>query len=426
VPTVATDVICCWPDTVALIPAGWSRESNLDSCYVQGAPGGLDGDLSTSRGNASHNHTSPAHTPIQNSHFHNFQTTSGPDLTQAVRATGSLVASETHTHDIKSSATAIATNIASTMTVNNSTDNHPPYRKVIFIKSGGAATGIPAGAYAFFVSDTFPTNWARVEQDNYLLGAAAGAGGSGTGGAVTHIHTEPGHTHTQNSHSHTNTTSYTEVGTANVATTGGSAITLNTTSHTHSVQIGAAAVATNQSYTVTINATNQEPLWKKLNIIKNNNAGADFPTNIICMWGGLNSAIPADWSRYTAMDGYFLKGCANDTEVGVNGGSQAHSHTTTGCAPTQDGHDHGGVGTDLGGSGTISRRTGTGAAASLPAHIHTWSVTTKTATNNSITVAVDDCASEAAYPPYRRVIFIQYSPAGAAVTPYRTLMGAGV
>jgi hypothetical protein len=43
-------------------------------------------------------------------------------------------------------------------------------------------------------------------------------------------------------------------------------------------------------------------------------------------------------------------------------------------------------------------------------HTHTWTIGNTTATNNSTTVTIDNNTSESAYPPYQKVIFIEYNP----------------
>ena len=426
--TIASGIICAWPSTAATIPSGWTRETGLDAKYIQGAAAGADADLVSSFGAANHNHTSPSHTPVQNSHTHTFSAATHtpslrPNLSEDIREPAG-----THGHNAVTSASATATNNGIAITV-DSTSNDPAFKAVIWIKSDGTPTGFPVNSYGFFASDTLPTLWTRVQGNTYLKGAAADGDGGGTGGLNTHTHTSPAHTHTQNAHSHASTSS-------SGPNTGAPFIDAFTQTqsyanetHTHPVTLSN-QTATNQSVTTTIDSANHEPVFKKLNIINNGNAGVDFPDQIIALWGGTNASIPTDWARFTSMDGNFVKGANADGESNVTtGGSTTHTHTASNCQPTQDAHNHttsvGSVSGTIAATGQLSFKGG--ARGAVNTHTHTWTVNNTTATNQSISVTIDANSSESAYPVYGKVIFIQWTePSLAVFPPMKMMMGMGV
>jgi len=401
---VPLNVCVAWPSTVASIPAGWSRETALDSRYILGAAAGADTDLVTDRGNLTHSHTSPAHTPTQNSHTHTFHVDSNHvDSTIVAGGVGSSGPAGNHGHsfDATSSSTT-ATNNSVTITV-DAVSNDLSYQEVIWIKSDGTPLALPSGCIAFFESDSLPSGWSRVNGDTYLKGAGTGANGGATGGSNSHSHTSPAHTHTQNSHTHTGTS--TGADSAQPGKGVGANI-IASLLHTHAMTF-AATTGTNQSVTTTINSGNGEPPFKKLNIVQT--GGNSLPSNIIALWLGANAAIPADWSRYSGMDSKWLKGAASNGESGVTtGGSSQHTHTASDCQPIQDAHSH--VATS---SPSTATTTADGTVANTFAadgHNHTsWDVSSDTPTNNAVSVTIDQCSVDAALPKHRTVIYIQFT-----------------
>lgn len=422
---VASNIIVMWPSTNASIPAGWTRETSLDGFYVQGAAAGADADLTTVRGAATHVHTSPAHTPTQNSHTHTITGNASNNTVRNVSlaAADAQPSPQAHTHDLVASNSTTATNNSVTITV-DAASNDLTFVTVIFIKSDGTPTGVPVNAYAFFQSDTLPTSWTRVQGDKYLKGAAAAGDGGATGGSATHTHTSPAHTHTQNSHTHAATTSGADNSvTFCEALVSGVAVASDHT-HTHAVTLSA-ATPTNQSVTTTIGSSNLEPVYKYLNLINNGNAGADFPTSIIALWGGTNAGVPPGWSRYTTMDAFFPKhASANGQSGATTGGTTTHTHTGTNCQPTQNTHTH--TTSVAAATPNLNCEAGFDLVVERQTHTHTWSISSTVATNNSVAVTVDANTAESAYPQYKRVIFIQFSGTVPASSTPSTLALLGV
>lgn len=405
---VASNIIVGWPSTAASIPSGWSRETSLDSKYIRGAATSADG--GGTGGASTHDHTSPSHTPTQNSHTHQFYAVGNDASTYILSGTfGGTAADLLHGHSAKASLATTPTNNGVAITV-NSTSNDLAYLEVIWIKSNGTPTAFPNGCVAFFTSDTLPTNWSRINGDKYLKGAAASGDGGGTGGANTHTHTSPEHTHTQNSHQHNPTASLT----ANIASPDGTGTdTTSSTSHIHGVGL-TGATATNQGVTTTIDSANHEPVYTKLNTIQ---SSADtFPDDIIALWIGTVASIPTDWERYTTMDGKFCKGAAaNGESASSTGGSATHSHTASNCQPTQNSHTHGN--TNPGGGASTTSAPGTSSFFATPGHTHTWTVDAATGTNNAASVTIDSNSSESAYPSYVTALFIHWTGTAVSVVP---------
>ena len=408
---VPANICVAWPSTVASIPSGWTRETALDARYILGAATGADTDLSTDRGATTHVHTSPSHTPTQNAHTHTTESP-GNDVVGTILAgaLGQIGPSPLHGHGPADSNPTTAVNNGITITVDAAT-NDLAYTEVIWITSTGAPTTLPSGCYAFFESDTLPSGWSRVTGDRYLKGAAAASNPAAPGGSNTHTHTSPAHTHTQVSHQHT-ATSDTPDSTQSLRGTTGTPIA--STAHTHALTL-VSNTATNQPVTTTINSGNGEPPFKKLNVVSA--SAPDLPTNIIALWLGTNGAIPTGWSRYTAMDGKWLKGANANGESGVTtGGSSQHNHTASDCQPTQDAHAH--SISDPGPTGTAIATTSAAGSWPTPAHTHSgWTSSSEVATNNAIGVTIDLCTADAALPKHRTVIYVQFSSVTPPVGP---------
>lgn len=415
---VPNGVIFLWVGNTTL-PSGWTKNNDLASAYIQGAPAGGDGDLVTVRGQATHTHTSPDHTPIQNSHTHSFSGGSA-SVTGATNTAGANSRANTHTHGSATSASATAINDPVSITVDAAT-NDLAFVTVAYLESDGTPTGVPDTACGYFEADAFPAGWSRVYGDSYVLGVPVlwFIGGI-TGGSDTHTHTSPAHTHTQVGHVHADTTS----GTASAgitATNGPNAFAANN-GHTHLVSF-ASTTATNQSVTTTLGSSNFEPVYKKVNMVQNGTGGDDLPVGIVGLWGGTDASIPVGWERVTGLDGFFPKNAnANGESMVTTGGSTTHTHTASDCQPTQDTHTHTATGATAAASQVL-----TGAVGSVAqGHTHVWTVVSTIATNNAIGVTIDANTAESAYPNYRRVIFIRFAFAVANAVPQLMVTGYGV
>jgi hypothetical protein len=391
---VQANIAIAWPSATA-VPTGWVHVAELDSVYVVGAAAGADTDLTTVRGNATHTHTSPSHNPIQDAHIHTGSGTRSLSSTvvagtQAVATPGTTT---THSHTYTSDA-ATATNNAVAITVDAAT-NDLAYTAVVWIKSDGTPPSFPAGSLIHWDTDSLPAGWTRAAAGNYLKGAASGGA---TGGANTHTHTSPAHTHTQNEHVHTGTSDPPSIA-RNLKNTGTS---VPNDVHTHTLQLGGAPNVYNNATTITIAASNHEPPYIYANTITSASNG--YPVGAIAIWLGANTAIPTGWTRATSLDSFWVKSASADGQVLGTGGATTHSHTATDCQPTQIAHTHTVV--DQGVNGAVAH-SGTLSASPSLAHVHPWSASTETATNQAAAVTINVCTAGAAYPLYRTVIFVK-------------------
>lgn len=416
---VAANIAVAWPSTAASIPAGWTRETSLDGVYVVGAATGADADLVTPRGSASHTHTSPAHAPLQDPHNHTFFSFSLIGTTRILAGGSPIYTAPNigHGHTgVSSNATAVNDSVSITV---DATANELAYASVIWIKSDGSPTALPAGCVAFWMDDALPSGWTRTLAGKYLKGAAAAGDGGGTGGANTHTHTSPAHTHNIQDHQHAPIASSGPDFTANVRATT-AANNVSDTTHTHDVTMDFGSGAVNQAVTTTIDPANHEPPFTFVNAIMP--AVPDLPVGVVALWLGTVAALPGEWTRVTSLDGRWIK-LAAVGEVTTTGGAATHIHTASACQPLQDPHSHdafGGTGT--GGSHLVN--TGTGFSASN-AHTHEWGSDITTATNQAASVTVDASAAGDAYPLYRTVIFVQLSGVHVTGTTTYTYGGTG-
>jgi Domain of unknown function (DUF2341) len=156
-----------------------------------------------------------------------------------------------------------------------------------------------------------------------------------TGGATTHTHTANGSVLAASAGA-------TESGSGTTAPTG----------HTH-------------SYTPTIGSASNLPLYRQLRVIQYTAAAGEPPSLPTGAIGIFDAAVPTGWTRYSAQDGYYIRG---ENTPGTTGGSNTHTHTITGTTGAAN--------------GTAQRTRGGGAATgALDTHTHTVSGNSLSASN---------------------------------------------
>ena len=411
--SIPANVVFAFNNTVANIPAGWSRETALDGKFVRG----VDGDAGGTGGSGTHTHTATDHNHTSTSHTHTTTVGTSTD-TGTYPATGGMmtfVTASNHGHG-----TAV-TSGATTPTISNQSisfeamHNNPPYKEVLWIKSDGTPNQLPNKAVGFFENETPPTDFDLLCENRYLRGAPTGQNpDSEFGGGTMHSHDEDGtHTHSQQSHTHTggNTNA---VGRRDPVTGTGTEGVLNTTSaHTHPINYstdGAGNTGTGKVYT---QITTVEPPYYKLSIIENTSGGAtDLPEGVIALWLGTEVSIPTNWSKIVFMDGKFVKGFADDGDnVGDTGGSLQHTHTADEHNHTGYQHNHG---ASTGNPSSIESHEGPYDEMVVPllakfTHSHPLTISNVTPAVGNTTITVNNCASGAALPEYVESLFIKYT-----------------
>ena len=405
-PLIPANVILIWAGTHAGIPAGFSRETALDSKYPKGTASAVEPNVAG--GNANHEHTvtgTHSHTMVNHTHT---VTINAHSNNVGMGGGGSPYTNASHAHDgtIASGAVTSGTTSAVGLTY-SSVSNDPPYYEVIYIKSDGSR-GAPDSAIGLWDgSAVLPTNWENCNganttpnlTDKYLKGAGTGANAGATGGSYINTHTlTHGATHTS-SHAHANVVTSTSATTGATTATGGNWLK----AHAHTLSFSTTAITVSGDPSVVTTET-VEPAYKKLMALQNQNGQESTPKGIIGLWKGALNAIPVGWSEVTSMREKHLKIAVDSSEIGDIGGNNTHvhdnnvhnhsevgthTHTVTGLA-------HTGVATDGdGGGNNRSRDTATA---------HGYSITAEAASFNNVTTSADSVNNE---PPYLTVAFIK-------------------
>lgn len=418
-----------WPSTAASIPADWTRYTDGDASFLQGAvtSGGTGGSTGT------HDHTANAHTHTT-SHTHvlsisgDSQTSTTSDLSRF----GTTASKHVHTHSDGNTDSASPTYSSPVNTVFPTNTHKQSNFEVIFIKPDDDSQNIPDGAVVFGNRTTVPSGFHLTDgndgavnmDDRYLLGAAAASDGGATGGQDTHTHSVLSHSHTQNAHVHDDSSFGSASTTDNLA--GGSKFTYTIGVHHTATSIQSVTAVTNASSETTA-ATSNDPVFTQLLGLENTSGGAveEFDRLVIPYIGTMGDALPDDWFFCTGGDGTLnltacqIKVTVTAGSVGGTGGSDAaHTHTGgAGHTHTETAHDHTYV------FGTVGSGTaGTGTAVSWSPSSHTHDVNgddlaEASPTSGSTEVTMDSTTAKWAF---REVLFIQ---ANKPVTTVKILGG---
>src|SRR3972149_812006 len=129
-PTIAADIIVIWPSTAASIPAGWSRETALDTLYPKGTPdatdpGGTGGANTHSHTTQNHDHATP--------HVHTVPNSSAA-AGSTNRDTGTTNPPLAHAHNSNPNTVNPTTALANASPSTDAPNSEPSNFVVIFIK----------------------------------------------------------------------------------------------------------------------------------------------------------------------------------------------------------------------------------------------------------------------------------------------------
>lgn len=419
--SVPSGVILIWPGSNASIPAGWQRETGLDSKFLKGWG---DENPNTSGGASTHTHTG-SHGHTLTHHAHTFSSGTGNEngVQTCSNADEGNISAHTHsTHTINSTSGG---SLQSTAVTWQSASNEPPYQKVIFIKPSTNYATIASGMLSYFYGATVPTKWYYCDGNNstvdlrgkYLKGASTGADSDmvSTLGSLNHSHVLD-HTHTVSPHTHSGY--MTGIG----SWSGGRGYSSNPTgsfchkNHQHIVDLAATTDTINGYTGSSGSADTVEPAYKKLGILKN--VGGILTKGIIGMWLGNVDDIPAGWKLCDGSNGTldlrnkFIKIGTSLAQNGDTGGSNTHTHGNVSHTHTPTGtHSH------TGSHGVADMRSNPGGAndgVCYYTHVHSInSVSSQSAAYSSDNITADTVDNQ---PPYKTVAFIQfmYHPFGGA------------
>lgn len=341
---IPNGVILIWTGTHASIPTGWTRETLLDDKFPKAW--GVQNPNVTG-GSNTHTHTSPAHNHIIASHTHTYTYNWG--VIDENRESGPFNLSDgAHKHENQTTDNPNAAYTSSNAVTYGSSNNEPPYYKVIFIKPSGVVAPLPAGICAHYYGSSAPILWNFCDGNNstpdlrnkYLKGALTNGDAGVEGGGLTHIH-DISHGHTGNTHTHNFTTAVYDV--PNVrnyndsnALNGG---------HTHTGVTGASSAVAVNNFSGSLSTTESvEPAYKKLGVIKAT-VGAERK-GLVGLWLGSTASIPNGWVLCDGNNGTydlrdkFIKIGADLTENNSTGGANTHTHAAQGHTHTGISHTH--------------------------------------------------------------------------------------
>ena len=411
---IAPNIILVWAGTNSSVPNGFTRETTLDGLHPK-AWGAENPNITG--GNATHSHTSPAHSHTMSSHSHAITTGYVGNNIQDSDSDGSELVNGYHRHQNIPVAGVSGGSLSAVTSTYSSFSNDPPYYSVIFIKSSGY-NFLPQNAICFFADSVIPNHYLICDGNNstpnltnkYLKGAETGADSGTIGGSYTNIHTLT-HSHTESSHTHSQTVGgFTSVGGKRGGSDGGDRITLG---HTHTISLNSASSSITSSDPLLTTAETIEPAYKKLVAIQNV-SNPSIPKNIIGMWLGSTTNVPAGWMLCDGSSGTidmrdkFLKVAATVGEINNVGGSNTHTHNAQNHSHTGGSHTHTGNGNTSNHQGS-TYKNGVGGSQNVmnsSTDVHTIdTISSSTSSwNNTLTIA----SSSDNQPLYRIVSYIQY------------------
>ena len=404
---VPLNVVAMWDSTVATIPTGWTRVTDMDDRHPKGTATGVDPNVTG--GSATHGHGSPNHQHSGGSHAHaGSLPLAAPGGNGQFSPSDTQLAVNSHTHNYTTGAQTF-TSTSSGGTWNTASSNPSSFR-FIFVESDGTPQGLADGMVAFFNSRTPPSNWIQHvgSKDLFPLGAAAAGDGGGTTGE-SHAHTGVSHTHPFANHDHPDATSdpgpnFTAAASSEPGT--GSA---NGTDHTHNVPFANDGGGTsNGRASGATSSTTYEPTFSRLLGVENDAGVVSLPNDLICMWLQTLASIPASWNLCDGTKGTpdlrdkFIRLANVGGDVGATGGTAGHDHTDPA------GHTHGAPHTHAQNSTSTSGSLIPADTQRSSAGIHSHGAGTTESDGNldSAVQAVDNNADT--QPAFRTVAYIQF------------------
>lgn len=332
--TIPFDARVIWTGTNAGIPAGWTRDTDFDTRFMQGsnAPG-------ANGGAASHNHVFDPHTHTGDPHSH-VQPALGPSLFGLINlgGLGNAVSVANHKHTHNASVTQDATiTYQNTVATIQTTGALPASIKFILIKPDDGNQLIPVDGIALSDDPTVPTNFFVTDGNNgttdlddfYLLGADVGGDGGAGVGSSSHFHNSNLHNHTANNHNHVG--GAIPISNQNSLQTISRDVVGSLPTH-HTTPLTGQTATTINAFSISVNATPNEPSFHQLLGIQNKGLEESLPIHVILPF--LGSSIPNGWALCDGTNGtpdlsaVQIKVTATPAAIGTLGGSNTHTHAT--------------------------------------------------------------------------------------------------
>ena len=413
---IVPNIIIIWTGTIASIPSGFARCTELDGRFTKGSPASTN--PNTQGGNATHSHTSPAHAHTLNSHTHAVTTTSDGSNQQSSDNSGTESYENPHYHKVNVGGIS-GGGLSSVTSTYASFSNNPPYKEVIYIKSTGY-NFIPTNGIVFWNTSSVPSGFYFCDGANsttdlrtsFLRGAASGQEIGAAGGSLTNIHPLI-HTHTESTHSHSEVL-------GGIVTPSGIRMQVGSgfpgLGHTHTFVLTATTAGSVSNPADLTTAESVQPRHKVLLAIQNKTTPI-LPKSIIAMWIGTLASIPAGWNLCDGSLGtpdlreYYIKiaTTTSDTLGDASAtGSNTHTHAAQGHTHTGGSHTHTDGGSTLNHVSACAEVGGTTAVAipSFPApHAGLASIGNQTVSWASTNTTADESNHE---PFNLTVAYLQY------------------
>lgn len=420
--SIPANVIIAWPSTNASIPAGWTRETTLDGVFAKQIPTSATAPGSTG-GATTHTHPFSAHSAhTYNGHNHSASwgnSAAGTTSNNSGYQTGSIDFSNltTHVHPGASTAAANITVTTNSTPANTDTTTLDPLNvAIVFIKSTGAAQGIPVTGVVWYNGAAPSSFSAYANLDSRLMKGAAAAGDGGAQGGTdptAHTHTTATHTHPVNAHTHTVSLG---ADTAQSNDTGHNALNnISPGTHTHTLGTSSSTGAiTSDATSETTGTGDSTPPWHKLRAVQRTGAPGSV-AGIICMWLGSLASIPGGWILCDGTSGTpnlcagkYVMAAASDGTVGNTGGATTHTHAA-GTAHTHGStttHSHTFTGAS-GAAGSTDSFSGNTRAINGHTHASTTYTSSTITVGTSTAEATTQNANSSNNPSYKEVAYIQ-------------------
>jgi len=414
-------IIINWIGTIASIPSDWllcdgnNSTPNLLGKYLLSVGDGEE--PGTTGGSETHTHTSPEHTHTQDAHSHSGNTnTTADDGRSGILIYYGQYAGSPHYHSFTTSS-AIATNQVTSNIVDSTSNNPRHYKVAPIIDVSINGSKYPNNSIVFWGQSTLPYGWSICNgtedtpdlRNCFLKFINSEENPGDTGGSNTHSHTTT-HTHIQDEHNHSGNTNTTSTIVHQPYYPASPTYWTAPAGHIHSLTVNLYSTI-NQNDNSEISSEDGQPNFKKLLIILNTGI-SNRPKYSILIWTGSIANIPLGYvlcngeNETPDLRNYFIKGANDSSELLNIGGSSIHNHTASSHTHIQNSHSHTILANNSGDEVVNNQYANNGTPAMRHNHSHTVSDALTTATNQSTTVTIDNCSSQANYPPYYKVAFI--------------------
>jgi hypothetical protein len=302
-----------------------------------------------------------------------------------------------------------AQNASSASPGTNATNNIPPTREVIWIKSDGAQPSYPQGVLAYSVENVSGWTNDATSDARFLKGVATGNNGGATFGGAPHTHTMLSHTHTGFPHDHSISSTGLSAPASSVEMGPGvGAPALPRHNHPMNVLAGNTGnLNANTGGLTTISSL--EPINRRLRVLRNSSGG--IQTRIIGLYTGTVAALNPVLSVCNGangtpdMRGYFARDNGSDS-VNSTAGFTSHTHAVGNHTHSIPSHAHAvTVGTsNTGWKGTASPAP----RGPSPTVDHTHTSGNTAAAVPTISSNGDDVTGSGSHlPPYKEVHFVR-------------------